>query len=152
MGDNMSGTKHVPRKWLIAALVARAALAADGSCPVSITKVKRDSGLGDRITYCFSLKAINNSGKPISSLTLKAAAVDSKRFVHLLNYEYPIDNVGPGETKDGYFSSHRLLGSDYQGIKVWVNKIEYKDHTVWADDGARNCGSQDLKDKNLKTR
>ena len=140
------------RKWLIAALVARAAFAADGSCPVSITNVKRDTGLGDRITYCFSLKATNNAAKPISSVTLKAAAVDSKRFVHVLNYEYPIGNIGPGETKEGYFSSHRLLGSDYQGIKVWVSKIEYRDRSVWTDNGGRSCGSQDLKDKNLKTR
>jgi len=140
------------KKWLIAALVVRGMLAADGGCPVTISKVKRDTGLGDRITYCFSLQATNNAGKPISSLVLRAAAVDSKGFVHLLNYDYPLSDLPAGDTKDGYFSSHRLLGSDYQGIKVWVNKIEYKDHTGWRDDGNRTCGSQDLKNKNLKTR
>jgi hypothetical protein len=140
------------KKWLIAALVVRAALAADGGCPVAITDVKRDTGLGDRITYCFSLQATNNAGKPISSLLVRAAAVDSKGFVHLLNYDYPINDVAAGATKDGYFSSHRLLGSDYQGIKVWVKEIEYKDHTSWTDDGRRACGSQDLKDKNLRIR
>jgi hypothetical protein len=140
------------KKWLIAALVVRAALAADGNCPVTITDVKRDTGLGDRITYCFSLKATNNAGKPISSLVVKAAAVDSKGYVHLLNFDYPMNDLAAGETKDGYFSTHRLLGSDYQGIKLWVNKIDYKDRTSWTDDGRRACGSQDLKNKNLKMR
>jgi hypothetical protein len=135
---------------LIAAFVVNAALAADGSCPVTISKVKRDTGLGDRITYCFSLKATNEAAKPISSLVLKAAAVDSKGFVHVLNYDYPINDVAAGDTKDGYFSSHRLLGSDYQGIQVWVNRIDYKDGSTWTDSGNRACSGQDVKRKHVK--
>jgi hypothetical protein len=138
------------KTWLIAALVVKAALAADGSCPVSISKVKRDTGLGDRNTYCFSLKATNNAAKPISSLVLRAAAVDSKGFVHVLNYDYPMNDVPAGETKEGYFSSHRLLGTDYQGIQVWVNRIDYKDGSTWTDSGNRACKGQDVKPKHIK--
>src|SRR5690349_4505159 len=123
------------KTWLIAAFVINAAFAADGSCPVNISKVKRDTGLGDRNTYCFSLEATNNAAKPISSLILRAAAVDSKGFVHVLNYDYPINEVAAGDTKTGYFSSHRTLGTDYQGIQVWVNRVEYKDGSTWTDSG-----------------
>lgn len=139
------------KKWLFAAFVIRVAFAADASCPVSISEVKRDTGLGDRITYCFSLKATNRAAKPISTLILRAAAVDSKGYMHVLNYDYPINNIAADATKDGYFSSHRLLGSDYQGIKVWVKEIDYNDGGVWTDNGDRACGGQDVK-KNLKMR
>lgn len=140
------------KKWLIAALVVRTVLAADGACPVTVSKVKRDTGLGDRITYCFSLKATNNAAKPIDNLVFRAAAVDSKGFVHVLNYDYPMAGIPAGSTKDGYYSTHRLLGSDYEGIKVWVSRVEYKDGTKWADSGDRACGSEDLKNKHLKLR
>ncbi len=139
------------KKWLIAAFVLRVALAAETSCPVSISEVKRDTGLGDRITYCFSLKATNRAAKPIPTHVLRAAAVDSKGYVHLLNYDYPMNNIPAGDTRDGYFSSHRLLGSDYQGIKIWVKEVDYKDGGDWTDNGDRTCGGQDVK-KNLKLR
>jgi hypothetical protein len=121
------------------------AFGAAGACPVTVSNVKRDTGLGDRNTYCFSLDATNNSGKNISSVEFHAAAVDSKHVTHVLNYDYPLDKIPAGETKLGYYSSHRLLGSDYQGIRVWVNRVLYADHTTWEDDGKRSCGSQDVK-------
>ncbi len=126
-------------------LLSRLTLGATGACPVTISDVKRDTGLGDRNTYCFSLKAANNSGKTIDSVEFKAAAVDSKHQTHVLNYDYPLDKIPSGTTKLGYYSSHRLLGSDYQGIKVWVKRILYADHSSWLDDGSRSCGSQDVK-------
>ena len=135
-------------KTLIAVVIlAKLAVCASPNCPVAIDDVKRDTGLGDRITYCFSLKATNNSGKSIAGLELKAAAVDSKQVSHVLNYRYPLDNIPSGQEKSGYFSTHRLLGSDYRGVKVWVDRIRYADNSVWIDDGSRSCGSQDVKGK-----
>jgi hypothetical protein len=133
--------------WAAAALLSfwTYARAANPACPVVIEQVKRDTGLGDRITYCFSLNAINTSGKSIESLGLKAAAVDSKHMVHVLPYEYPLSAIGAGQAKGGYFSTHRLLGSDYSGVKVWVDHIHFSDKTTWNDDGTRACGSQDIK-------
>ena len=131
--------------WVLAALFSRLAFSASGACPVTVSEVKRDTGLGDRNTYCFSLLATNHSGKSISSVEFKAAAVDSKHQTHVLNYDYPLDKIPSGEAKLGYYSSHRLLGSDYRGIKVWVKRVLYTDSTSWLDDGNRSCGSQDIK-------
>jgi hypothetical protein len=119
-------------------------MGAGPNCPVAIRNVNRDTGLGDRITYCFSLNATNNSAKSIAGLELKAAAVDSKLVTHVLNYRYPLDNIAPSQTKHGYFSTHRLLGSDYRGVKVWVDRIRYSDNSIWSDDGSRTCGGQDI--------
>jgi hypothetical protein len=130
--------------WITAVLFGKLALGASPNCPIAISDVKRDTGLGDRITYCFSLKATNISGKSVASLELQAAAVDSKRMSHVLNYRYPLDNLAPGQTKDGYFSTHRLLGSDYRGVKVWVDRIRYADNSIWSDDGSRVCGGRDI--------
>lgn len=132
-------------KYLLLPLLVRAALGADAGCPVTISKVKRDSGLCDRITYCFSFDASNASGKPISALQVHGAAVDSKHRVHPLQYDYAVNDIASGQTRNVSFSSHRLLGGDYQGIKLWVNHIQFADNTTWDDGGNRSCGGQDVK-------
>jgi hypothetical protein len=145
----MGGTERrsIVKIWAVVALGSLSSFvhAANSACPVVISQVKRDTGLGDRITYCFSLNATNTSGKPIASLGLKAAAVDSKHMVHVLPYEYPLADIGAGQIKPGYFSTHRLLGSDYIGVKVWTDRIQFSDKTTWKDDGTHACGSQDIK-------
>jgi hypothetical protein len=133
-------------KWPALAIVsARLALAATASCPVTIEKVKRDAGLGDRNTYCFSLEVVNRSGKPISEINLTAVAIDSKPWEHPLRYDYVVGKIEAGERKAAYFSTHRLLGTDYRGVKVWVQNIAFQDRTAWNDNGTRICGSEDVK-------
>jgi hypothetical protein len=114
---------------------------------VTIEKLKKDSGLGDRNTYCFSLEATNQSGKSISIVNLQAVAIDSKPWEHPLRFTYAIGKIGAGESKDAYFSTHRLLGTDYRGVKVWVDSVEFQDRSLWKDAGSRACGAQDVKKK-----
>ncbi|MFZ0591071.1 MAG: hypothetical protein WAM39_11340 [Bryobacteraceae bacterium] len=135
-------------KWpILAVLAARLTLAAEAACPVTIEKVRRDTGVGDRNTYCFSLEVVNHSAKQISEVNLSAVAIDSKPWEHPLHYDYVVAQVGPGETKAAYFSTHRLLGTDYHGVKVWVQSIGFQDRTTWKDNGTRACGSEDVKKK-----
>lgn len=135
-------------KWsTLAILAVRLALAANASCPATIEKVRRDAGIGDRNTYCFSLEVVNHSGKPISEVNLSAVAVDSKPWEHPLHYDYVVAKIAPGERKAAYFSTHRLLGTDYRGVKVWVQSIRFQDRTIWNDNGTRACGSEDVKKK-----
>jgi hypothetical protein len=131
--------------WLLVALGAQIALAAGGSCPVSLQHVKRDTGIGDRNTYCFSLQADNQSGKRIAVVHINAVAVDSQPWEHPLRYDYVISNLEQGQTKQAYFSTHRLLGTDYRGVKVWVESVEFEDKSSWKDTGNRACGAKDVK-------
>lgn len=129
------------------ALGAQIALAAGASCPVTLQRVKRDTGIGDRNTYCFSLQADNQSGKRIAAVHIQAVAVDSQPWEHPLRYDYVVSNLEPGQTKQAYFSTHRLLGTDYRGVKVWVESVQFQDKNMWKDAGNRACGAKDLKGK-----
>ncbi len=135
-------------KWpTLAILAVRLTLAADASCPVTIARVRRDAGIGDRNTYCFSLEVVNNSAKPISEVNLSVVAIDSKPWEHPLHYDYVVAKIAAGERKAAYFSTHRLLGTDYRGVKVWVQSIGFQDRTTWKDNGTRACASEDVKKK-----
>jgi hypothetical protein len=109
--------------------------------------VKRDTGIGDRNTYCFSLQAENQSGKRIAAVHIQAVAVDSQPWEHPIRYDYVVANLEPGQAKQAYFSTHRLLGTDYRGIKVWVESIDFQDKDIWKDGGGRSCGAKDVKGK-----
>ena len=132
-------------KLLPVALGLGLALQAAETCPVSLSAVKRDTGLGDKSTYCFSLDVVNNTAQPANEIILHAAAYTSDRQRHTLKYDYPVANLKPGERRNVYFSTHRLLGTDYSGIKVWVSRISYKDNSSWNDDGTLSCHAQDVK-------
>jgi hypothetical protein len=129
------------------AVGAQIGLAAGSACPVALQKLKRDTGIGDRNTYCFSLQADNQSSKGIAVVHINAVAIDSKPWEHPLRYDYTISNLGQGQTKQAYFSTHRLLGTDYRGVKVWVESVEFEDKSIWRDTGNRACGAKDVKGK-----
>jgi hypothetical protein len=135
--------------WTLLLLAAFAGemWAANPSCPVSLQDVRRDTGLGDRNTYCFSLDVKNNTQRPIAVVNLKAVALDSKPWEHPLRYTYVVQKLTSTETRNAYFSTHRLLGTDYKGVKVWVDTIEFQDKGVWSDSGRRSCGGADVKKK-----
>jgi hypothetical protein len=133
--------------WIGLALGVKMAWAVTAPCPVTLEKVKRDSGLGDRNTYCFSLEAANHSSRAIRVVKLGAVAIDSKPWEHPLRFTYEIEKIPPGVAKSAYFSTHRLLGTDYRGIKLWVESIEFDDQSSWKDNGSRACGSEDVRKK-----
>jgi hypothetical protein len=135
---------NVTRLWFFLAIAGQISVVY-AACPVTIQDVKRDTGIGDRNTYCFSLDAANVSGKPISAVNLRAVAMDSKTWEHPLRYSYVVDGIGPGESKRAYFSTHRLLGTDYRGVKVWVDSVQFQDKSEWKDSGDRACAGQDLR-------
>jgi hypothetical protein len=129
---------------LALALTAQIAFAAGASCPVSLQHVKRNTGIGDRNTYCFSLVADNQSGRRIAIVHINAVAIDSKPWEHPLRYDYVVSDLEPGRAKPAYFSTHRLLGTDYLGVKVWVESVEFEDKSTWKDAGNRACGAKDV--------
>ncbi|HXE10468.1 MAG TPA: hypothetical protein VN633_00005 [Bryobacteraceae bacterium] len=126
------------------ALTAQIGFAAGTSCPVSLQHVKRNTGIGDRNTYCFSLVANNQSGRRVAVVHINAVAIDSKPWEHPLRYDYVVSDLEPGQTKAAYFSTHRLLGTDYRGVKVWVESVEFEDKSTWKDAGGRVCGAKDV--------
>lgn len=132
---------------LASAIAAQIALGAGVSCPVVLQNVKRDTGIGDRNTYCFSLQAGNQSGRRIAAVHIRAVAVDSKPWEHPIRYDYIVSNLDPGQTKQAYFSTHRLLGTDYRGVKVWVESVDFQDKNIWKDAGNRSCAAKDVKGK-----
>jgi hypothetical protein len=134
------------RAFLISAFLANAAYCSGAGCPVSIDQVKRDTGLRDVITYRFTVKATDTSGRKIAVAQFKAAAVDLKRQVHTLLFVYPIEDFEAGQTRKAEFDTHRLVGSDYRGIKVWVDSVRFADGTTWSDGNDRHsCAGQDVK-------
>ena len=135
---------NVTRIWFFLVITGQASVVYS-ACPVTIQGVKRDTGIGDRNTYCFSLDAANVSGRPIAAVNLHAVAVDSKPWEHPLRYSYVVDGIGPGESKTAYFSTHRLLGTDYRGVKVWVDSVEFQDKSEWKDSGGHACAGQDIR-------
>jgi hypothetical protein len=134
------------RAFLISAILAKAIYCAPGGCPVRIDHVNRDTGLRDVETFRFTVKATDISGRKIAVAQFKAAAVDANRMVHTLQFVYPIETFEPGQTKKAEFDTHRLVNSNYRGIKVWVAAVRFADGTNWSDsDDSRSCGNQDLK-------
>lgn len=121
-------------------------MCAPAACPVTIDQVKHDTGLRDVITYRFTVKVTDTSGRKIALAQLKAAAIDSERQSHTLMFVYPVENLEPGQTRKAEFDTHRLVGSDYRGIKVWVNRIRFADGSSWSDAGdSRSCENHDGK-------
>jgi hypothetical protein len=130
--------------WIASFLLVRLALSAESACPVSVMQVKRDPGFCDRNTYCFFVTAGNHSSQ-VASVNLKASAFDSRRIEHLLPFVYPIEKLAPDNPTTCQFSTHRLLGSDYKGVKVWVADVRFSNGTSWKDDGRMICSGQDIK-------
>jgi hypothetical protein len=132
--------------FLISALLANAAYCSAAGCPVSIDQIKRDTGLRDVVTYRFTVKATNTSGRKITAAQFKAAAVDSRRLVHTLLFVYPIENFEAGQTRKAEFDTHRLVGSNYRGIKVWLDTVRFADGSTWSDEkDSHSCAGQDVK-------
>jgi hypothetical protein len=125
-------------------LLARLALSAESTCPVSVMQVKRDPGFCDRITYCFFVTAGNHSSQ-IASVDLRASAFDSRKMEHPLPFVFAIDKLAPDNPITCHFSTHRLQGSDYKGVKVWVADVRFSNGTSWKDDGRMICSGADVK-------
>jgi hypothetical protein len=125
-------------------LLVRLALSAESGCPVSVIQVKRDPGFCDGITYCFFVTAGNHSGQ-IASVNLRASAFDSRKTQHPLPFVYSIDKLAPDSPITRQFSTHRLQGSDYQGVKVWVADVQFSNGTLWKDDGRMICSGEDIR-------
>lgn len=134
------------KAFLISAVLAKAALCAPAGCPVSIDQVRRDTGLRDVETYRFTVKLTDTSGRKIAVAQLKAAVTDSEHQSHTLLFVYPVESLEPGQTRKAEFDTHRLVGSDYQSIRVWVNTVRFADGSTWSDaSDSRACGNRDGK-------